>query len=170
MIAVKKKGRDQKGRRLRSWNRDDDRKERTSRSLNRSLKCAAFSKTVDSGLPFLPIVRKETRVSCDNFFSSSCPLFSFVLIPGEKLTFRVTRFAGASGTRGRQQRHQQQPSSSSSLCPSGKKKRPRTAFTSTQIQGLESEFERSKYLSVSKRWNLSVNLGLTETQVRHKCR
>lgn len=46
-----------------------------------------------------------------------------------------------------------------------KKKRPRTAFTSTQIQSLEDEFDRSKYLSVSRRALLSASLGLTETQV-----
>jgi hypothetical protein len=51
------------------------------------------------------------------------------------------------------------------ICPSEKKKRPRTAFTSSQIQVLENEFDRSKYLSVSKRTGLSLSLGLTETQV-----
>jgi len=56
--------------------------------------------------------------------------------------------------------------------PSGKegderKKRPRTAFTATQIKALEAEFERNKYLSVSKRLHLSRTLHLTETQVNH---
>jgi len=46
-----------------------------------------------------------------------------------------------------------------------KKKRPRTAFTSSQIQSLEEEFDTSKYLSVSRRAHLSASLGLTETQV-----
>lgn len=47
----------------------------------------------------------------------------------------------------------------------GLKKRPRTAFTANQIKSLENEFEKSKYLSVSKRLQLSKSLNLTETQV-----
>jgi NADH:ubiquinone oxidoreductase subunit E len=58
--------------------------------------------------------------------------------------------------------------------PNGKdgderKKRPRTAFTATQIKALEAEFERNKYLSVSKRLHLSRTLHLTETQVSTFC-
>ncbi|CAG0913293.1 unnamed protein product [Notodromas monacha] len=47
-----------------------------------------------------------------------------------------------------------------------RKKRPRTAFTSTQIKALEAEFEKNKYLSVSKRLQLSKSLKLTETQIK----
>ena len=47
-----------------------------------------------------------------------------------------------------------------------RKKRPRTAFTAAQIKALESEFEKNKYLSVSKRMQLSKQLKLTETQVK----
>lgn len=46
------------------------------------------------------------------------------------------------------------------------KKRSRTAFSLEQIKALEFEFERSKYLSVSKRMCLASRLDLTETQVR----
>ena len=46
-----------------------------------------------------------------------------------------------------------------------RKKRPRTAFTAAQIKALENEFEKNKYLSVSKRMQLSKQLKLTETQV-----
>ena len=46
-----------------------------------------------------------------------------------------------------------------------RKKRPRTAFTAAQIKALECEFEKNKYLSVSKRMQLSKQLKLTETQV-----
>lgn len=46
-----------------------------------------------------------------------------------------------------------------------RKKRPRTAFTASQIKSLEAEFERNKYLSVAKRCQLSKTLKLTETQV-----
>ncbi|XP_015596658.1 homeobox protein slou isoform X2 [Cephus cinctus] len=47
-----------------------------------------------------------------------------------------------------------------------RKKRPRTAFTATQIKSLEAEFERNKYLSVAKRLQLSKTLKLTETQIK----
>ncbi|MCL4162336.1 UNVERIFIED_CONTAM: hypothetical protein GTU68_066003, partial [Idotea baltica] len=47
-----------------------------------------------------------------------------------------------------------------------RKKRPRTAFTANQIKSLETEFEKSKYLSVSKRLHLSKQLKLTETQIK----
>ncbi|KAL0268343.1 UNVERIFIED_CONTAM: hypothetical protein PYX00_010320 [Menopon gallinae] len=47
-----------------------------------------------------------------------------------------------------------------------RKKRPRTAFTATQIKSLENEFERNKYLSVAKRLQLSKALKLTETQIK----
>ncbi|XP_024084424.1 homeobox protein MSX-2-like [Cimex lectularius] len=47
-----------------------------------------------------------------------------------------------------------------------KKKRPRTAFTSSQIKALETEFEHNKYLSVAKRSQLSKTLKLTETQIK----
>lgn len=46
------------------------------------------------------------------------------------------------------------------------KKRPRTAFTNEQIKALESEFQRSKYLSVARRMELSKSLKLTETQIK----
>ncbi|ODM97365.1 Homeobox protein Hmx [Orchesella cincta] len=45
-----------------------------------------------------------------------------------------------------------------------RKKRPRTAFTASQVKALESEFERNKYLSVAKRSQLARSLKLTETQ------
>ncbi|XP_050296699.1 homeobox protein koza-like [Anthonomus grandis grandis] len=47
-----------------------------------------------------------------------------------------------------------------------RKKRPRTAFTALQIKSLEAEFEKNKYLSVSKRCQLSKTLKLTETQIK----
>lgn len=46
------------------------------------------------------------------------------------------------------------------------KKRPRTAFTNEQIKALESEFQRSKYLSVARRMELSKTLKLTEAQIK----
>lgn len=46
-----------------------------------------------------------------------------------------------------------------------RKKRPRTAFSASQIKSLESEFEKGKYLSVAKRTILARQLNLTETQV-----
>ncbi|XP_071438813.1 homeobox protein GHOX-7-like [Hetaerina americana] len=56
--------------------------------------------------------------------------------------------------------------SSSGAANEERKKRPRTAFTAAQVKALEAEFERSKYLSVSKRLHLSKSLKLTETQIK----
>ncbi|XP_054162267.1 homeobox protein ceh-19-like [Oppia nitens] len=47
-----------------------------------------------------------------------------------------------------------------------RKKRPRTSFTANQIKTLETEFDKNKYLSVSKRLQLSKLLSLTETQIK----
>ncbi|XP_070499164.1 homeobox protein MSH-B [Chironomus tepperi] len=47
-----------------------------------------------------------------------------------------------------------------------RKKRPRTAFSASQIKSLECEFEKGKYLSVAKRTSLAKSLNLTETQVK----
>ncbi|XP_067629638.1 homeobox protein B-H2 [Eurosta solidaginis] len=47
-----------------------------------------------------------------------------------------------------------------------RKKRPRTAFSASQIKSLETEFERGKYLSVAKRTALAKQLNLTETQIK----
>ena len=46
------------------------------------------------------------------------------------------------------------------------KKRKRTAFTATQVKELEGEFRRSKYLTISRRTELSKSLKLTETQIK----
>ncbi|KAL8616413.1 hypothetical protein ACOMHN_041016 [Nucella lapillus] len=45
-------------------------------------------------------------------------------------------------------------------------KRPRTAFTSTQLQRLRSEFQDCPYLSESRRISLARELGLSESQVK----
>jgi Homeodomain len=47
-----------------------------------------------------------------------------------------------------------------------RRKRPRTAFTGTQIKTLETEFEKNKYLSVVKRVELSKSLGLSQQQLK----
>ncbi|XP_043467241.1 barH-like 1 homeobox protein [Leptopilina heterotoma] len=59
--------------------------------------------------------------------------------------------------------HDRSPSAASD---EERKKRPRTAFTASQIKSLEAEFERNKYLSVAKRLQLSKSLKLTETQIK----
>ena len=53
-----------------------------------------------------------------------------------------------------------------SLSKDSDKKRPRTAFTNEQIKELETEFNKNKYLSVSRRMELSKSLSLTETQIK----
>ena len=49
----------------------------------------------------------------------------------------------------------------------GKKMRkPRTIYSSLQIQHLERRFQRTQYLGLPERAELASNLGLTQTQVR----
>ena len=45
-------------------------------------------------------------------------------------------------------------------------RKPRQAYSSKQLDRLESEFKRDKYLSVTKRMELSRALDLTETQIK----
>ncbi|CAG0897612.1 unnamed protein product [Cyprideis torosa] len=45
-------------------------------------------------------------------------------------------------------------------------RKPRQAYTSKQLERLESEFKMDKYLSVSKRMELSSTLNLTEVQIK----
>jgi hypothetical protein len=47
-----------------------------------------------------------------------------------------------------------------------RRRRSRTVFSQEQLSGLEEVFERQKYLTVSERIELSMQLGLSETQVK----
>lgn len=47
-----------------------------------------------------------------------------------------------------------------------RRRRSRTVFSQEQLAGLEEVFERQRYLSVSERIELSMQLGLSETQVK----
>ena len=49
---------------------------------------------------------------------------------------------------------------------SKKQRKARTAFTDSQLQTLETNFERQKYLSVQDRMELAAKLSLTDTQVK----
>ncbi|XP_054751197.1 muscle segmentation homeobox-like [Lytechinus pictus] len=48
----------------------------------------------------------------------------------------------------------------------GVDRKPRQAYSSKQLERLEEEFKADKYLSVSKRLELSMSLNLTETQIK----
>lgn len=45
-------------------------------------------------------------------------------------------------------------------------RKPRQAYSAKQLDRLESEFKTDKYLSVSKRMELSKTLSLTEVQIK----
>lgn len=45
-------------------------------------------------------------------------------------------------------------------------KRPRTAFTTDQLQRLKSEFEENRYLTEKRRLELSEELKLSESQIK----
>lgn len=51
-------------------------------------------------------------------------------------------------------------------CKSKKARKARTAFTDHQLNTLERNFERQKYLSVQDRMELAASLTLTDTQVK----
>ena len=48
----------------------------------------------------------------------------------------------------------------------GVERKPRQAYSAKQLEKLEEEFKKDKYLSVSKRLELSVALSLSETQIK----
>ncbi|CAL4250139.1 unnamed protein product, partial [Meganyctiphanes norvegica] len=50
--------------------------------------------------------------------------------------------------------------------PCKKQRKARTAFSDNQLQTLEKNFERQKYLSVQDRMELAAKLQLTDTQVK----
>ena len=52
----------------------------------------------------------------------------------------------------------------------GKKiRKPRSIYSSLQIQQLERRFQRTQYLALPERAELAASLGITQTQVRLKC-
>ena len=46
-------------------------------------------------------------------------------------------------------------------------RKPRTIYTSLQLQQLNSYFQKTQYLSLPERAELAQGLGLTQTQVRN---
>ncbi|XP_015258661.1 PREDICTED: homeobox protein engrailed-1-B-like [Cyprinodon variegatus] len=50
--------------------------------------------------------------------------------------------------------------------PSRDDKRPRTAFSSEQLQRLKAEFQNNRYLTEQRRQNLAQDLGLNESQIK----
>jgi len=66
------------------------------------------------------------------------------------------------------------PPTSTALSTSGrsnkdrkKPRKPRTIYSSLQLQQLNRRFQRSQYLALPERAALATSLGLTQTQVRY---
>lgn len=52
----------------------------------------------------------------------------------------------------------------------GKKiRKPRTIYSSLQLQALHQRFQQTQYLALPERADLAAKLGLTQTQVRLFC-
>jgi len=75
-----------------------------------------------------------------------------------------------------EQERQQQPVTTSvdggpgALKPNKKKMRkPRTIYSSLQLQQLSRRFQRTQYLALPERAELAATLGLTQTQVSSHC-
>jgi len=74
----------------------------------------------------------------------------------------------SSGPRVRKVKKPKEPGSSSSGTSSSlaDDKRPRTAFSSDQLQKLRHEFQANRYLTEERRRHLSRELGLNENQIK----
>ena len=76
----------------------------------------------------------------------------------------------SSGPRVRKVKKPKEPGTSTATSPSAAslndEKRPRTAFSSDQLQKLRHEFQANRYLTEERRRHLSRELGLNENQIK----
>ena len=68
-----------------------------------------------------------------------------------------------AGPRSRKVKRPQEKVDRASSSP---EKRPRTAFTGSQLERLQKEFLASRYLTEDRRVNLARELGLSESQLK----
>lgn len=62
--------------------------------------------------------------------------------------------------------HMRMPGAGSSSVSKKKMRKPRTIYSSLQLQQLNRRFQRTQYLALPERAELAASLGLTQTQVR----
>lgn len=59
-----------------------------------------------------------------------------------------------------------EPSEQRPQAPTKKLRKPRTIYSSLQLQHLNQRFQHTQYLALPERAQLAAQLGLTQTQVR----
>lgn len=59
-----------------------------------------------------------------------------------------------------------EPSEQRPQAPPKKLRKPRTIYSSLQLQHLNQRFQHTQYLALPERAQLAAQLGLTQTQVR----
>jgi len=72
----------------------------------------------------------------------------------------------SSGPRSRKMKKAEKAPCDGSSSTSSGEKRPRTAFSSDQLNRLKREFDENRYLTEERRRNLAEELGLNENQIK----
>ena len=71
-----------------------------------------------------------------------------------------------AGTRLRKSKRKETAAATTAAAAAEDEKRPRTAFTSIQLDRLKAQFHANRYLTEKRRQELAHELGLNESQIK----